>query len=52
MHDEFQFECKPEIAKEAAAIAEESIAWAGRFYNIPCPHEGSSSIGRNWAETH
>jgi DNA polymerase-1 len=52
MHDEFNFECKEEIAEEIGAIAREAIAWAGRFYNIPCPHIGQSKIGKNWYEVH
>lgn len=52
MHDEIQFETRPEIAEAAARICCEAIAWAGRFYKIACPHEGSYLIGNNWYETH
>lgn len=52
MHDEYQFECKKEISTSAARIACESIAWAGRFYNMEIEHEGESKIGKNWYETH
>ncbi len=52
MHDEFQFECRPEIAEAAARIGCDAISWAGRFYGIACPHEGDHKIGRNWSETH
>jgi len=52
MHDEYQFECRKSISKEAAHIACESIAWAGRFYNMGIEHEGESKIGKNWFETH
>lgn len=51
-HDEFQFECRPEISEELARLAEQSITWAGKYYNIPILHEGESKIGRNWMETH
>jgi DNA polymerase I-like protein with 3'-5' exonuclease and polymerase domains len=51
-HDEFTVECKPEIADKVAALAEESIAWAGRWYKIPVPHQGKATIGKNWAEIH
>ena len=51
-HDEFVYEVIPEIVKEAKALAEESIAWAGRFYNINCPHEGEAKEGHSWAEVH
>ena len=52
MHDEWQTECRPEIADKVAEIGNEAIAWAGRYYNIACPHEGSSKIGMDWNETH
>lgn len=52
MHDEWQFECKPEIAEEAAKLACKAIKWAGEFFEIACPHDGDYQIGKNWYETH
>lgn len=52
MHDEFQIECHPHMVTEVATIGKESIAWAGRHFNIDCPHDGDSKIGHNWYETH
>ncbi|HKI62862.1 MAG TPA: DNA polymerase [Mariprofundaceae bacterium] len=52
MHDEWQFECVPEIAEEAAMLACAAIKWAGAYYKIACPHDGDYQIGRNWYETH
>ncbi len=52
MHDEWQTECRPDIANEVARIGNEAIAWAGRYFHISCPHEGESKIGRSWRETH
>lgn len=52
MHDEYEIECREDIAKEVAAIAEESIAWAGRFYGIKCPHLGDAKIGYDWYSIH
>lgn len=52
MHDEFSIECKEEISKDVARIAEESIAWAGQFFKIECPHIGNAAIGKNWYEIH
>ncbi len=51
-HDEFTCECKEEISKDVAKLAEEAIAWAGRFYKIPCPHVGQAKIGRDWYAIH
>lgn len=51
-HDEYTVECREEIAKDVAAIAEEAIAWAGNFYGITCPHIGGAAIGKNWYDIH
>ena len=51
-HDEFQLECRPEISEHTVKLAEQSISWAGSYYNIRCPHEGDAKVGNNWAETH
>ncbi len=52
MHDEIQFEAHPNVAEELAGLACEAIRWAGKYYNIACPHEGGYKIGKNWYETH
>lgn len=52
VHDEYQIECKPEIAKDVGDIAAKCIVDAGKFYKIACPHKGEYEIGRNWYETH
>ena len=51
-HDEFTVECRPEIAKHVAELAEQSIEWAGKYLKIKCPHKGDATIGNNWAEVH
>lgn len=51
-HDEYSFECDPDIAEEVKRISEEGIAWAGRYYGIECPHVGNGKIGQNWYEVH
>ena len=51
-HDEFTSECRPEIAEEIKELKEKSIEWAGKFYNIQCPHKGKGSIGHSWADIH
>lgn len=51
-HDEFTVECRKEISKHVAVLAEKTIAWAGKFYNISCPHLGQAKIGENWYVIH
>jgi len=51
-HDEYTCECREEIAKDVARIAEEAIKWAGEFYKIPCPHVGQAKIGTTWYAIH
>jgi DNA polymerase I-like protein with 3'-5' exonuclease and polymerase domains len=51
-HDEYNIECRPEIAEEVAKLGEQCIADAGEYYNIACPHEGEAIIGGNWYEVH
>jgi len=52
VHDEIQFECKPDIAEEAGKACVQSIREAGIAYNLRCPLDGEYKIGRNWRETH
>ena len=52
VHDEFQFECTPEIAEEAGKAARISIIEAGEFYNLRCPLDGEYKIGKSWKHTH
>lgn len=52
VHDEFQIECRPEIAEEVGKTAAASIREAGEFYNFGCPLAGSYDIGDSWADTH
>jgi DNA polymerase-1 len=51
-HDEFTAECREDIAEDVKLIAENAIAWAGNYYNIPCPHLGQGKIGKNWYAIH
>lgn len=51
-HDEFTVECRKEIAKKVATLAEESIKKAGEYFKIKCPHKGTAKIGKNWYEIH
>lgn len=45
-------ECDIEIAEEVKDLSEKSIAWAGRYYKIPCPHVGDGKIGKDWYAIH
>jgi hypothetical protein len=51
-HDEFTVECDVGIADKVAEISEASIAWAGNFFNISCPHIGDANKGENWFAIH
>ena len=52
MHDEINAECKPEFKEIVGFEMQDSIRWAGEFYGIQCPHEGSLLYGNNWYEVH
>lgn len=51
-HDEYTVETKPEYAELVKQVSEDSIVWAGKFFNIVCPHKGDGKIGNNWKEIH
>lgn len=51
-HDEFTVECRPEIAEDVKDISEKAIVWAGKFFNIQCPHVGDGKIGTDWYDIH
>lgn len=52
VHDEFQFECSPDVAEEAGKAARLSIIEAGEYFKLRCPLDGEYKIGRSWKETH
>lgn len=52
VHDEFQFECRPDIATRLGEIAAKAIVLAGTQFALKCPLAAEFHIGRNWAETH
>jgi len=51
-HDEYTLEVKPELVDRIRYLSEQAITVAGEYYNIACPHEGESQIGRNWYDIH
>lgn len=52
VHDEVQFECKPELAEAIGAQMADCIREAGERLGIRCPLAGAFDIGSNWHETH
>jgi DNA polymerase-1 len=51
-HDEFTVECDVAIADIVKKESEDSIAWAGNYFKIPCPHLGHGKSGKNWYAIH
>lgn len=52
IHDELQFECPPEGAKDLAFNLEFSAAVAGEFYKLRVPIAAEAKIGKTWADVH
>lgn len=51
-HDEYTAEVRPEIVDRFRQLAEQAIATAGQYFQIACPHEGESKVGKDWYEIH
>jgi len=52
VHDELQYECKPEHAEKMMEILEKSAVLAGEYYNLRCPIAAESKQGKTWADVH
>ena len=52
VHDEVNAEVRDDCVEEYMALAEESIAEAGRRLELNCPHKGDGEAGINWYEVH
>jgi DNA polymerase I-like protein with 3'-5' exonuclease and polymerase domains len=52
VHDEFQIECRADIADLVGQAGKQAIIDAGLLYNLRCPLDGEYKVGRNWRETH
>lgn len=52
IHDEFQIECKPEIADELGKLGKEAVKKAGEYYDLAVELDGEYLVGNNWSETH
>ena len=52
VHDELQYECKPEMVEDLKFLLELSAVQAGEHYNLRCPIAAESKSGHNWADVH
>ena len=52
VHDEFQFEARPELAEVIGQAARQSIVEAGEYYKLRCPLDGEFKVGKSWKQTH
>lgn len=52
VHDEFQIECRPEIADRIGELGREAIKKAGEYYRLDVDLDGEYIVGNSWAETH
>ncbi len=52
VHDEYQFETRPELADTLGNIVRESIIDAGKHFNLRCPLDGEYKTGKSWRHTH
>jgi DNA polymerase I-like protein with 3'-5' exonuclease and polymerase domains len=52
VHDEWQIECRPELAETVGRMAVASIRQAGEHFQFRCPLDGDFAVGRTWADTH
>lgn len=52
VHDEWQIECKPELAETIGKSCVWAMEEAGRQFGFACPITGEYRSGSSWAETH
>lgn len=52
VHDEAEYEVRPEIAEHIGKMAIESIKQTGEYFNLRCPLDGEYKIGETWADVH
>ena len=52
IHDEWQIECRPEVAESIGLAAVRAIRAAGEHFKFRCPLDGQYVVGRTWADTH
>lgn len=52
IHDEWQIECRPEIAQKVGEMGKAAITEAGKRLKCVIQLDGEYKIGNNWSETH
>ena len=52
MHDELQYETKPEFVEDLKFSLELSAVEAGEYYKLRIPIAAEAKSGSNWAEVH
>lgn len=52
VHDEYQFEVRPDLADTLGNLAVQCIRDAGELLGSRCPMDGEYKIGASWADTH
>lgn len=52
IHDEWQIECKPNIAELVGQTAADAIRKAGEHFSFACPLKGNFTVGQTWADSH
>jgi len=50
MHDEYVYECDPEIAEQILEIGCESIKRAGEYFKMKVPLLSEGKVGQTWAD--
>lgn len=52
VHDEWQIECRPEVAEQIGNLGKQAITQAGVELGVRCRLDGAFDIGDNWYDTH
>ncbi|KAF1049343.1 DNA polymerase [Xylophilus sp.] len=52
VHDEWQIECRPELAEQIGELGKRAITQAGEHFKFRCRLDGAYDIGDNWHMTH
>ena len=52
VHDELQFECSPEHARELSNSLTSTATTAGEYYNLRIRIDAEAKTGNNWAQVH